>query len=464
LNDQHTYGNYNGDDIRRYLEGKMSPEEMHRIEKAALDDPFLSDAMEGFQLSGTAAVKEDLDELRDRLAERTSETEKNRFVWWRIAAMLVLVLGASIAAWYLAKPVAETNTLAKNEELRPLPHIDTTVTPQLFKDTTTTIKRNDQSAGIVQSIPQAEKIKADSPKKLSTGTTDQLADAIEEKSAKDISPVVIEKASIDKDKPVNGNAQTAPKASEIVSSGATSKNEIAQASKEKKMDVRSVDARKSEAMASAPSARTTGSVPGFYYKGRVTDDQNKPVPYASIRISNAAGKGTYTDVQGRFSIVSSDSILQADILSVGYNTKRTTLTATSGITVIQLQASSSALNEVVVSGYGKKRANKDDEQIDSVEANKPLPFAEPADGWSLFEIYIKNNLRIPLHQDLPAYKGAVTISFYVDPDNGRLSDFRVEKSIGTNYDKEAIRVLKEGPPWDVFNSDSKVRASYTILF
>jgi hypothetical protein len=464
LNDQLTYGNYNGDDIRRYLEGKMSPEEMHRIEKAALDDPFLADAMEGFQLSGSGTTKEDLDELRSRLRERTREADKNRFVWWRMAAMLVLVLGASIAAWYLAKPIAETSTLAKNEELRPLPHIDTTVTPQRFKNTTATIKRKDESAGIALSVPQAQKLKADTPNRLSAVTTAQLAAANEEKSAKDISPVVIEKESIDKDKPVTGNVRSLPKASEIAPSGATSKIEMPQASKEKKMDARSADAPKSEAMPSAPSAMATGSVPSFYYKGRVTDDQNKPVPYASIRISNAAGKGTYTDVQGQFSIVSSDSILQADILSVGYTSKRTTLTARSNLAIIQLHPSSSALNEVVVSGYGKKRANKDDEQIDSVESNKSLPFAEPTDGWSLFEIYIKNNLRIPVHQDFLASKGAVTISFYVDPDNGRLSDFRVEKSFGTIYDKEAIRVLKEGPPWDVFNTDGKVRTSYTILF
>ena len=464
MNDQHTYGNYNGDDIRRYLEGKMSPEEMHRIEKAALDDPFLADAMEGYQLSGTGTIKEDLDELRSRLTEKTRETGKNWFVWWRIAAMLVLVLGASIAAWYLEKPVAETNTLAKNEELRPLPHIDTAATPQLFIDTTVTIKRNDHAADIVQSVPQSGKIKAGTPITLPAGSADQLADAREEKSAKAFAPVSIEKEPLEKDKPINTNVRSLPKASDIASSGPSSKNEIAQPSKDKKMDARGAAPSVSEAAPTVPFVITTGSVPSFYFKGRVTDDQNNPVPYASIRISDAAGKGTYTDVQGRFSIVSSDSILQADILSVGYTSKRTTLTARSNLAIIQLQPSSSALNEVVVSGYGKKRVNKVDEQIDSVESNKSLPFAEPTDGWSLFEIYIKNNLRVPVHQDFPASKGAVTISFYVDPDNGRLSDFRVEKSIGTIYDKEAIRVLKEGPPWDVFNTDGKVRTSYTILF
>ena len=42
---------YSAQDIQRYLKGQMSPEEMHAIETAALDDPFLADAIEGYELA-----------------------------------------------------------------------------------------------------------------------------------------------------------------------------------------------------------------------------------------------------------------------------------------------------------------------------------------------------------------------------------------------------------------------------
>jgi hypothetical protein len=35
------------DDIEKYLKGELSPKEMHELEKKALSDPFLADALEG---------------------------------------------------------------------------------------------------------------------------------------------------------------------------------------------------------------------------------------------------------------------------------------------------------------------------------------------------------------------------------------------------------------------------------
>ena len=41
--------NYSAADIERYHKGQLTPEEMHAMEKAALDDPFLADAIEGYK-------------------------------------------------------------------------------------------------------------------------------------------------------------------------------------------------------------------------------------------------------------------------------------------------------------------------------------------------------------------------------------------------------------------------------
>ena len=71
MNDQSPYSGFNSDDIRRYLSGKMSREEMYQLEKAALDDPFLADAIEGFEKHADINVSADLNELKQRLAEKT---------------------------------------------------------------------------------------------------------------------------------------------------------------------------------------------------------------------------------------------------------------------------------------------------------------------------------------------------------------------------------------------------------
>ena len=74
--------------IRRYLAGEMSPEEMFALEKAALEDPFLADAIEGMSARTIAQLASDDQELKERLSEKVS-LEKIRpapiVSWTRIA-------------------------------------------------------------------------------------------------------------------------------------------------------------------------------------------------------------------------------------------------------------------------------------------------------------------------------------------------------------------------------------------
>jgi hypothetical protein len=44
---------YTAKDIERYYTGKMSSLEMHQLEKAAMEDPFLADALEGYSYTNT---------------------------------------------------------------------------------------------------------------------------------------------------------------------------------------------------------------------------------------------------------------------------------------------------------------------------------------------------------------------------------------------------------------------------
>src|SRR5439155_18288995 len=89
LNDvrRQKYKNFTAADIERYHKGLLSPEEMHAVEKAALDDPFLADALEGYGGASTNAAA-DLSELEKKLQQRISESEeisiapiRNSFKW-----------------------------------------------------------------------------------------------------------------------------------------------------------------------------------------------------------------------------------------------------------------------------------------------------------------------------------------------------------------------------------------------
>ncbi len=62
---------YSATDFARYYSGAMPPNEMHAIEKAALEDPFLADALEGYAYSIDA--KKETDEIRIQLDEKRKQ-------------------------------------------------------------------------------------------------------------------------------------------------------------------------------------------------------------------------------------------------------------------------------------------------------------------------------------------------------------------------------------------------------
>jgi len=101
--------------IKAYLEGKLDHESMHRLEKQALDDPFLWEALEGYAHSSTSGTE--LSILQRQLHERIVHLQENKkvfdFTWQRLsvaASASVLFITAGILFWMninRSGPIAE---------------------------------------------------------------------------------------------------------------------------------------------------------------------------------------------------------------------------------------------------------------------------------------------------------------------------------------------------------------------
>ena len=105
---------YTSEDFERYHSGKMTESEMHALERSALEDPFLADALEGYQNSATPV--KDIEELKHRIQKKGNN--KNVFylqnkAWLRVAAAIILLTGIGFIL-YQANP-AKQDQLAKNE-------------------------------------------------------------------------------------------------------------------------------------------------------------------------------------------------------------------------------------------------------------------------------------------------------------------------------------------------------------
>jgi hypothetical protein len=141
---------YSASDIEKYRKGELSAREMHELERAALEDPLLADALEGMELhpslqqpAGTgrseggppiSGFDRDLEELRRRLASRVSgrKDEKKippyRRIRIRWAAAVILFIGAGSIAYYSLlnrpRPAAESRDAAITrpaQQVRPSP-------------------------------------------------------------------------------------------------------------------------------------------------------------------------------------------------------------------------------------------------------------------------------------------------------------------------------------------------------
>ena len=61
------------DDIEKYRKGELTPSEMNSLEKKALSDPFLADALEGAETISAKDFSEDLDELNESIRYQTEQ-------------------------------------------------------------------------------------------------------------------------------------------------------------------------------------------------------------------------------------------------------------------------------------------------------------------------------------------------------------------------------------------------------
>jgi len=80
--------------IKDYIQGKKHGKEANRLERDALNDLFLQEALEGFdEVSGDHATI--IDRLEKRFAHPAAAQQSNRrrFLYWSIAASILLLIG-----------------------------------------------------------------------------------------------------------------------------------------------------------------------------------------------------------------------------------------------------------------------------------------------------------------------------------------------------------------------------------
>jgi len=437
--------NYTAADIEKYWKGKLNPSEMHEMEKVAMDDPFLADAMEGYKNASLA----DLDSLKERLDKRVGaivpilNLKRKRFTWVRAAAAIIIIVGVGLLVQQLVFNDRNKNAVA-------------------------ILEKNDKRP---ESATTKDEVKPDSINKETPAQSGSVANKSEQKAS--VSPSAGSHVSSNPD-----TSRISPKSDDEYKKRETEKvaeiNAQAIASAEKKDEPGKAEAdvvilndtskRLNNTLNSPVSIEKTKASRAYYendklseaalnnkYNYRVVDAQNNPVPFANV-MNTKDNVGTYTDIRGNFNLVSSDSILHVQIRSLGYDAAN-----------YKLVPSNTQPGDLLLKEDERKETIAQNRKVvSSLSRKDSTEIEEPEVGWGNYNTYIANNIQIPEKVRPKNTRSDVELSFDIDK-TGQPINIKVTRSSQCKEcDEEAIRLLKEGPKWKRKGKKSKATVSIAV--
>ena len=414
-----------------YIRGPRKGKEAHRLERESMQDPFLADAMDGYnQVEGNHEQR--IEKLRMQVSAHSAKKKNTRAITWSIAACLVIGFGISSYFLFLKKSMTDEVFIAKESVSTKLAEPAVPPTPAIPATPT------------VPATPQKEIALATA--KIKTDSTPVSEITARQADKKDM-VAKIQATS----QPQQGTPVATVPVMEEISEETAALQEVAA----------TIDTFGSESDKKMKLAKVAAVLPqNNMIKGRVTDEKGEPLIGASVTYKGT-NIGTITNMNGEFSLVKKDDKKRLTAEYIGYDPVEIRVD-TSRTMLIAMNENKQALNEVVVVGYETKKNKKSTTAGNVVtvkeQAEKEIT-PQPVIGKRSYQKYLKENLVRPTDEKCKDIKGEVVLSFFVD-EEGKPQNITVIHGLCEFADKEAIRLVKEGPKW----TDGKLPARVTVRF
>jgi TonB family protein len=405
--------------ICQYLAGELDDKAMHDLERQALDDPFLAEALEGYaqHIPEQQAHQADLaSRLADRVAPKAGKVRTMYYRWAAAAAILLLMFSAG---WFLWDQQRSAPPLASVPVPAAAPVADSV--PQGEREEAPALAQADNLAKQVTPPVPAE------PKtyklKEQRAALSPAGDAAAEKSVSSADEAAAPASTV----PVTENAAPAP----AIPAPA---HKASQGARALNMELRKEVQQKS----------FSATLPAEKNKQLIDRSQSSPLPNLSANAD-------------------SQSSTLKDVVVTGYGTQKKAASEIRIRGVSTLGAPDSTnhhLEEVII---GRVAGVEVEERGAGSKSEGDMAYRAPAPvtGETAFSNYLRTKTVNPENK----YNGTVRVSFTVMPD-GSLQDFKILRHLNEACDAEAIRVIKEGPAWapasDRKPAKVKVKVKFTV--
>ncbi|HEV8515626.1 MAG TPA: carboxypeptidase-like regulatory domain-containing protein [Cyclobacteriaceae bacterium] len=439
------------DDIIKYKKGELNPEQMHALEKKALADPFLAEALEGVENISAEEFAADISEIEKNILHKKNPARTGIFTPLRIAAGVLLV-ASSIFIVYQFVPRAETIALKtekpkpekKKESERPSAgsgkNAENVQSEKLKAENESSKERKKTEPSVSNSRdlafkPDHHQNKQPANKQNAGEEIQQPAqvtpEAQEQKAKVEIQSVPqaapIQDLAVVEERSLKTETEDDKVSKEIVAAEPKAAGASA-TSQDKKMDSESRAKRLSVPRA---KAKIIQSISGQV----IAAEDGSPLPGVSVNVKGTS-IGTVTDLKGNYTISIEGENLPLVFSFIGLQQQEVDAAGKDKINV-KMKEDATQLSEVVVTGFGSAK----DEDREPV-----ITLAEPIGGKKAYDNYLESNLRYPEEALKNKIKGKAGIEFTVSTD-GSLKDFQVIKKLGYGCEEEIIRLVKEGPKW-----------------
>ena len=374
-----------------YIQGLRKGKEAHRLEKESMKDPFLADAIDGYnQVEGNHEQR--IEKLRMQVSAHSAKKKNTYAITWSIAACLVIGFGISSYFLFLKKSMTDEVFIAEESVPAKLPEATTPATP------------TNPATPAAPVTPRADK---------------------KEMSASAVIEPMMEEAL----------EQTA----ELQEVAATM--DTSESASDKKMRMAKV--------VTIPNSNII--------QGKVTDEKGEPIIGASVAYKGT-NIGTITNMNGEFSLVKKEGKKQLTAQFIGYDPVEIPVD-TSQTMLIAMNENKQTLNEVAVVGYGTNKNKKSTTVVTAKEQADKDMTPQPVIGKRKYQKYLKENLVRPTDEKCAQVKGKVVLTFLVNKE-GRPFYIKVKESLCESSDKEAIRLIQEGPDWIYGNKSVEITVKF----
>jgi hypothetical protein len=436
-----------------YLKGTMPEREMYALEKQALEDPILADAIEGYALLhqeektvNLGILKSDINSAKVVAISKSTNRKKLIYRIAAAAALVGVIFGLANLFFKNEKinnPKAAVNNSGKIDSSAN--NQTQTNTSEIVNSTTDTITVKDiaKPKTIFINPDQLDNLYQKGSYTDVVSVEQGVDTALKDNKLEDLSSnqaPIAASPSLEKEEPkentTNSSFEEIKQAPPVVYSSNTNNANFNNVFVKKEVALDKLVLAKTNSNIGKPNYNT------YLFNYKITNDDGNFLPFANISIPNDQ-ISTYSRVDGRFGLFSADSVLYVNIKANGYLPKTIPLTPSVDYRNIVLVKDNSKANiatdQVVVA---KAKSTSTNTSVDQDIVQTKIEIAEPIDGIDNYKAYILNNFQNTTNGP----KGEVVLSFDIDA-QGQPSNIKVDKSLNPVADQEAIRILSQGPKW-----------------